>query len=230
MENQKQKKSVGTVLLVILLLIVTIASLILATYAWAKYTSQETGSATAQVAKWNVDVKFANNDFTETASHVLAKRLAPGMSGSFDITINPNSTEVDFDYDIILENVSANAPKHLHFYTQSSHDTTCEIELGCPPEDQQNIAQNYLHGTIEASKDPKNSITKTIYWEWPYEAPDDADDKDTDTKEISGNTLVEKSGGNGIPDYDDQDTLDGQKAENVEVTFKVTATQVDPNT
>ena len=36
---EKQKKSVGTIALVVLLLIVTIASLVLATYAWSTYTS-----------------------------------------------------------------------------------------------------------------------------------------------------------------------------------------------
>ena len=58
MENNK--KSVGKTVLIVALLIVTIAALVLATYAWAKYTSTTDGTATAQVAKWNVNATTGN--------------------------------------------------------------------------------------------------------------------------------------------------------------------------
>ena len=203
MENQKQKKSVGTILLVILLLIVTIASLILATYAWAKYSSVESGEATAQVAKWNVNVgiKEGTNKMEEKFEHVLAQRLAPGMSGSFEIDIDPGQTEVDFHYDIILDKVeavgeNATVPAHLHFYTNKNHgaddligdiEGTGDAETG---KENGDSAEKYLSGdVILLSKDgtklatptpgsaqPEfefegNKIKKVIYWEWPFEDP-----------------------------------------------------------
>ena len=105
MENQKQKKSAGTIALVVLLLIVTIASLVLATYAWAKYTSKESSTAEAPVAKWNVTFTPANDTFVGTYSHVVTNKIAPGTSGTFDIAVNPNDTEVCFNYTIKIDNV-----------------------------------------------------------------------------------------------------------------------------
>ena len=231
MENQKQKKSVGTVLLVILLLIVTIASLILATYAWAKYTSQETGSATAQVAKWDVDVDFSHSNYKEqTFSHVLKQRLAPGTSGHFDITIKPQNTEVDFTYEIILEKVEASnggsVPKHLHFYTNASHskDDLIGDITGITDEETGTTAESKLKGTIEVidpdTKTKKADLqdkTVTIYWEWPYENPD-----------TSSEDSNKDSDGDGITDYDEQDTEDGQKASELTITYKVITKQVNP--
>ena len=241
MENQKQKKSVGTVLLVILLLIVTIASLILATYAWAKYTTQTEGTATAQVAKWNVGVNFENKDFEETYDHILDGRLAPGSSGSFDIKINPGQTEVDFDYEIMLVKTSStdgNVPEHLHFYiidTTTGNSITLqkrtanEIGVGSNYSEQPEAVKEYLKARVDMT-DQKNTdeLTKTIYWEWPYENPDPSSEQgDSKGVDEAQNNLTD--GPNGIPDYDDQDTLDGIKAGTVKVEFKVTATQVDPN-
>ena len=105
MENQKQKKSVGTIALVVLLLIVTIASLVLATYAWAKYTSKESGNATAPVAKWNVEFTEADSTFVGHYSHVVDGKIAPGTTGTFDITVVPNNTEVCFDYTIKIDSI-----------------------------------------------------------------------------------------------------------------------------
>ncbi len=223
MENQKQKKSVGTVLLVILLLIVTIASLILATYAWAKYTTQTEGTATAQVAKWDVTLDFQNNKFEETFEHVLDQHLAPGTSGSFDITINPGSTEVDFGYAVEILSVT-NKPEHLNFYTKydsGSKKYSEKIEI----DDSGLVEDDIFTGTINQGSN--SIITKTIYWDWPYENPDTSS-RETDEKKISadGNSL--ENGQNGIPDYDDQDTIDGQSAKDVTLKMKITATQITP--
>ena len=244
MENQKQKKSVGTVLLVILLLIVTIASLILATYAWAKYTTQTEGTATAQVAKWDVGVDFKHNDFQETYSHILAGKMAPGSSGSFDIYVDPKTTEVDFKYEISLDSITGTngkaAPKHLHFYIidptsgdaftiQQRNDS--EIQVNTDLSSQPAQVQSYLSGEIKpvsgTQDNEKNKIKRTIYWQWPYEDPSN---NTTDNQSIVGNELQGSESDkkqNGIPDYDDQDTLDGMNATNVTVKFSVKATQLD---
>ena len=105
MENQKQKKSVGTIALVVLLLIVTIASLVLATYAWAKYTSKTSDNATAEVAKWDVTFDQDKSKMFATFQHVTPSRIAPGTNGSFDIEVKPNDTEVCFDYTINIDSL-----------------------------------------------------------------------------------------------------------------------------
>lgn len=106
MENQKQKKSVGTIALVVLLLIVTIASLILATYAWAKYTSKTSDNATAEVAKWDVTFDQNNSQMFKKFEHVTQDRIAPGTNGSFAIEVKPNDTEVCFNYAINIDSLT----------------------------------------------------------------------------------------------------------------------------
>lgn len=101
---EKQKKSIGAIALVVLLLILTIVSLILATYAWAKYTTTRTGSATATVAAWNVDFSQSGT-FVESASHVATGKVAPGTQGSFTVGITPTNTEVCFNYSIVVNNI-----------------------------------------------------------------------------------------------------------------------------
>ncbi len=138
MENQKQKKSVATIALVVLLLIVTIASLILATYAWAKYSRRESGSAVANVAKWDVDISANSDSFTQQYSHVVNEKIAPGTQGSFDVSIALNDTEVCVAYQVILNGVQytttatdgnsnslldATKMSHLKFFTTKSGDT-----------------------------------------------------------------------------------------------------------
>ena len=255
MENQKQKKSVGTILLVILLLIVTIASLILATYAWAKYSSVESGDATAEVAKWDVKVNIqeGTNELEEKFEHVLAKRLAPGMSGSFEIDIDPGQTEVDFHYDIILDSVEATegtVPAHLHFYTSEGHNENDLIGgidgSGDANEDNGSGADDYLSGdvilfnsdgtkitpspatgTFELTGD--NKIKKVIYWEWPFEDPTTpTTTPDTYSVATPDGTPTLSPSPNGISDYDDQDTIDGMNAATVKVNFRVITKQMNP--
>lgn len=164
MENQKQKKSTGLVALVILLLIVTIVSLIIATYAWAKYTTTlpET-TATATVAKWDVDGKSGALTWNRTFTHVVAGKLAPGTNGTIPVSFGIGDTEVDVKYTITL--VSAeNKPTNLKFYTDSTKSK--EITVG---------GEAYT-GTIEVGG---SDFTGAIYWDWPYESGDD----ETDTKE-----------------------------------------------
>lgn len=154
---EKEKKSKGTTALVILLLLVTFASVIIATYAWAKYTTTlPEGTANAVVAKWNVDGESSNLTWTKEFKHVVPNKLAPGTSGTIPVTFGINDTEVDVNYTITL--VSAeNKPTNLKFYTDSSK--TKEIAVG---------GQAYT-GTIAVNG---ADFTGAIYWEWPYETTD----------------------------------------------------------
>ena len=164
----KQKKSVGGAVLVILLLIVTVASLVLATYAWARYTTVETEGATAQVAKW--DVTFTENSngiFRGTYNHVVDQRLAPGMTGSFDLSVQSVNTETDYDYRMALTHVT-NKPTNLHFYSDSGYAHEITTDVG-----------SFIYGHVDidtAEGENQNkahaSVTKTIYWKWDYQTAD----------------------------------------------------------
>lgn len=159
MKNQKQRKSSGTSTLVILLLIVTIISLALATLAWARYTTVNSGTAEGVVAKWNVEFVPGTDLFTETFPHVVEDRLAPGTNGKLDMNVTSKGTETDFDYRIILAKVT-NKPTNLHFYT----DEACTKELKID-------GTNGIYGHVEYTTDANTpaDIKETIYWKWAYQ-------------------------------------------------------------
>lgn len=182
MDNQKQRKSAGTIALVVLLLIVTIASLILATYAWAKYTTRGAGSAVATVAKWDVQFTKGSTIFTKTYSYVVNDRLAPGTSGQYTMSIKSPNTEVNYAYEVTISNVQ-NRPTNLKFYGQNNQEITFVNGVG----------------TIwtEANVDKTKALTDiSLKWEWPYETATTATldrntQDDIDTRDgVAGKTMT----------------------------------------
>lgn len=201
MENQKKSK--GTTALVILLLIVTVAALVLATYAWARYTSTlDNATGTVEVAKWNVTAGNSTATFSKTYTKVVEGKMAPGTSGSFDAAIDVTGTEVDVAYKITILSVT-NKPTNLKFYSDERHNE--EINLtdinngGVQVGDVQ---------TIPAGSTTTTG-TATIYWNWPYQ-----------TGAVNATT--------GVAEGDAADTTDGVNKNNMEVTYRIDAWQVQP--
>ena len=208
---EKQKKSVGTIALVILLLIVTIVSLVLATYAWAKYTTTLPQTSTnAVVAKWNVAGNSTNLTWSQTFSHVVESRLAPGTHGTIPVNFEVTGTEVDVDYTITL--VSSNGkPTNLKFYTDSSKTTPIAATNGVAYSGRittgGDVTMNSSNVTSNTTLVTGKKITPSIYWEWPYE---------------TGTTNEEKA------NNDITDTNEGIDAGTMTVVIKIDAVQVQP--
>lgn len=197
MENKKQKKSVGTIALVVLLLIVTIASLVLATYAWAKYTSKTEGTAQAEVAKWDVTFSDADTNFVGTYTHITANKIAPGSSGTFDITVAPGNTETCFNYVIkidsfefvdengdvlptstVLEAASATTAaidgviSDVTIADLRSHIVVTDVDSSTALNTNSTVnGAWHINGCADASS---NDLSKTISWAWAYEGTGDA--------------------------------------------------------
>lgn len=153
----KNKKSL---LVLVLLLLVGLTSGYVAS-TFAKYTSKiENNNGTATVAKWaftddnsaqTLRINLAN---TPDPSTLVAGKIAPGTSGSFNVALKNTNTETGVDWTISLKDVS-NKPTNLKFYKDSSHTT--EITPGT--------------GTITGQLAAKDStgLTVPIYWAWEYE-------------------------------------------------------------
>lgn len=218
---EKQKKSVGTTLLVILLLIVTIAALVMATYAWAKYTEKVAeNTSNVTVAKWNVTATVNGTaQYTKEFTHVVPTKMAPGTSGVIPVDVALNATEVCVRYDIYLDNVT-NKPTNAKFYeatrsgegTQQSPyvyaKTGNELVYGNGAVSSTPAVTGYLELTNDNTVNSNAKSTKYIMWEWPYE---------------TGSTAEEKAANDAI------DTTDGKAAATMSVSVRVVATQVDPN-
>lgn len=228
---EKQKKSVGTTLLVVLLLIVTIAALVLATFAWARYTQDVTpaaNNATANVAKWNVNATVDGTaQYTKDFEHVVNVKLAPGTSGVIPVTVNLNDTEVCVDYEITITGVT-NKPTHLSFYKGAYDGTNYTIATGASAFQGTETATPIITGTLDLddhntvnATDYTNateeltgpSVTEYIYWDWPYSYAENTTANKTEADEAA---------------YDAVDTQDGINAEQMIVSIKIVATQVRP--
>ena len=200
MNNQTTKvksKNKGAVVVLALALIVAI---ILSMYAYSKYTSTLTGNGTSTVAKWSFKVNGQTQtipdinlgETMDAHSNVADKKLAPGTSGHFDLILDGSGSEVAIDYNIKL--AITQKPTNLKFYLDDKYQTPISETDGTL-----NIA-----GSI-ALEDVDTPLTKTIYWQWPYE---------------TGKTSNE------IDKNDETDTKDSGK--NVTMTITVTGTQRDP--
>lgn len=238
MENQNKKNNAGTVALVVLLLIVTIAALILATYAWAKYSATpEVNTATANVAHWNVSLGSNNTNFVQTYNHVVNTKIAPGTKGSFEVEISGLAdTEVCVAYQVTLDGVTftpaTGTISHLKFFKDASFNEEIvpggasstniafagTIDLDDHEATPANSAKTDANtvgaaGTVEGGK-----LKKTIYWVWPYDYAE------------ANNITAYQGNIEATPEaYDAADTAVGEGGvTSMSLAFTVKAWQVDP--
>lgn len=165
----KKKK---TLLIIVLLLLVGITSGYVAS-TYAKYTSQITdNNGTATVAKWAFSTDNAQQTLTINFSGtydpttLVANRIAPGTSGSFNIALKNTNTETGVNWTIKL-NSANNLPHNLKFYKDSAHTT--EITPGT----------STITGQL-AAKD-STVLSVPIYWAWEYETSEIATNDPLDT-------------------------------------------------
>ena len=166
---KKKKKSL---LVVALLLLVGITSGYVAS-TYAKYTSQIAGNnGSVTVAKW----AFSTDNPTQTLTinfsgtydptTLVAGKIAPGTSGSFNVALKNNNTETGVDWTIKLNSVTGK-PTNLKFYKDSEHTT--ELTPGT----------STITGQL-AAKDT-TTLTVPIYWAWEYETSEIATNDPLDT-------------------------------------------------
>lgn len=139
----------------------------------AKYTTEVTGTGSAQVAKWSFKAYEKNGGegsfavtLTDTANtNVTSGKIAPGSKGSFDIVIDASGSETALDYTIKFSNFTDKID-NLKFYSDANRTADKEIDL---------TNTKALDGNI-ALADVGTKVTKTVYWEWKDDASNDKSD------------------------------------------------------
>jgi len=175
-DNQVQKRSIGSNVLIVILILIILATSAFGIFAWARYQTTVEGEGTAQVAQWNFKV---TGDTTQTEQVVFAVTrddgnttvaegmLAPGTSGKIEMAIDVTGTQTDLIYTISGSTV--NMPRNLKLYYDESRTQEMLVV------NQQFSKGNYLKvadiGTGE------KIIPETIYWEWPFETGTTDEDK-----------------------------------------------------
>ncbi len=175
----KNKKKNSLLLIILLLFVVLTGGYVASTYA--KYTSTITGNnGTATVAKWDFeDDNQATTltialDQTVNASTLVANRIAPGTSGSFQVALKNTDTEVGVDFVVALGAITGK-PTNLKFYKDSSYST--ELTPGT----------STITGQL-AAKDG-TGVNVPIYWKWDYETAN-GDATDTSDGEAAASLTI----------------------------------------
>lgn len=169
----KKKKNLS--LLVLLLLVGVAGVYVVGTFA--KYTSSVDKNGTATVAKWAFSTDNTSGDLsisiapTANATTLVANKIAPGTSGSFDLVVSNEHSEVGISYEITFTDI-ANLPTNLVF-KQDGTDI--------------NINTKKITGTLPAGQ----TETIPVTWEWKYETTD-GDANDTEDGK-NANTLTFKA-------------------------------------
>ena len=170
----------------IVLTVVTIVSLAVGLFAWSRYTTTQSGNATASVAKWNFNLSLKSGttsvsgnsslDLATTqyaaSTHVAEGRIAPGTSGQFDIEIDTSGTEVSMVYDVTI--AMTNCPRNITFSKKGPGENSFTVISAGGAENNANGTRTisfsrYLRAKDDNQQNENGVKTETIKWEWPYE-------------------------------------------------------------
>jgi hypothetical protein len=110
----KKNKINNKILLIVLTIVLIFATSYIIVNTFAIYEESVTTKAGERLAKWDITINnttmgtntntFALSSLSWTpSSRVKEGKVAPGMSGSFTIEIDPGDTEVSIKYDITLD-------------------------------------------------------------------------------------------------------------------------------
>ncbi len=106
------KKSL--IILTIIMICVTIHRIV---QTYALLETNKTGQLQPKIAKWNIELNETDitNGYTEDIvidnfqlsqnNNVLAGKIAPGINGAVDLSLDPKDTDVSIRYDITLEDL-----------------------------------------------------------------------------------------------------------------------------
>ncbi|MBE5805435.1 MAG: hypothetical protein E7313_01755 [Clostridiales bacterium] len=197
----QKEKSIGRNILIVVLILVTIASVCAGLFAWAKYQTTINGTATGETAKWSFKVSDGDTstqeiDFPMTRkdnnTSVAEGKLAPGTYGELEIGIDATGTETSLTY--VIEATMQNKPTNMKFYSDA--ERTLELT----------ILDNKFSKGGYMKLNEAGARTETIYWEWPFETG-------TTASQIEAN--------------DNIDTQDSSKTMSMQVS--VTGKQVNKN-
>lgn len=182
MEKNKTMKMISITLLIVMI------ALILVSGTYAKYTSSATGSDSARVAKWAFNVggtDIASNTFkfdlfktikdsdgneeNDVVSANGDKVIAPGTSGSFDISLE-NKSEVSAKYGVKFTVSNAkNIP--IQFSTDGNTWT--------------DSLTNIAADDTKTKLAPNGTKTITVQWKWAYEDTNEDTKETTDAKDLA---------------------------------------------
>ncbi len=173
-----------------IVLMCTLVTACFASSTFAKYTSSASGTATATVAKWNIEVNdsgklgvaektdmvfnFADtwtnvNETVANAPTVVTNLVAPGTEGSFNVkVINKSDTAAAYTIKLAYDSSSeVTLPATFAFYKDAAH--TQKINLNGT------TLVEAATGDLAIGSTTAQEETVTIYWAWDFNGNDTND-------------------------------------------------------
>jgi len=199
-----------TMRLIAIALLIAMIALILVSGTYAKYTSSTTGTASARVAKWSItfgdeDI-MASNTFTfnlfDTIKDTDGSTETDVKSANSDKVIAPGTTG---NFEVQLTNASEVSAEYAIDYTVVN-DNNIPVEFSTDGTNWSSTLEDVTATTIAAG----TPTTIKIQWRWAYEVQDAGSDPATYSQRDEQDTTLGKAG-----------------SATLQVTAKVTATQVD---
>lgn len=175
------------IIILVLLLLFFVGLFFIYQYTYAKYRRNIAGDVAMNVAKWQIKVNdedisnqtVLHNSITPTfpgTEYIESGVLAPGASGYFDIEIDPNGTDVAFDYRMTIDNLNGYNDIKLEGYTINPETNSTKT----------NIGDGVITGSFAIGA-PAETIR--VYVEW-YDGNDNQMDNSTDTNLVKTNNLI----------------------------------------
>ena len=147
----------------VLALALTLVSTCLMGGTLARYSSEITGTGTANIAAWKIafsqggvaqtaDFTFTLADTKETNDNVATNAVAPGDKGEIVIKIDGTGSEVAYEYKIELATSAlTETAGNIKFYSDASYTTEWT---------------NAGDFTTVALDKVGTAVEQTIYWQW----------------------------------------------------------------
>ena len=169
-------------------LALTFVSMTLMGGTLARYVTEVTGNANAEVAAWSFkanasDTKFTNIDLGSTtnrtkydAKDIKDGVIAPGTKGTFDIVLDGSNSDVGVDYTVkIAAKSGTTLPTDLTFKVINGTGEATDYTLNSD-----------ITGTIGYDAIAANmKKTITVSWEWAFD--------ENDTTSSNDNTYADKT-------------------------------------
>lgn len=167
-------------------LVVCLTASLSMTYARYVTNLSDIEEQTVTVARWNFEADNPKDniysftfDATYNENTLVDGKIAPGTTGHIDFVLSNETSEVAADYTIEL--TLPTYPRNIKYYVTDIDESGDRVYL---------VSGDALVGTLPVGTE---AHSRTLYWEWPYDAENDAydtEDGQADQTSIENNKFV----------------------------------------
>lgn len=164
-----KKKKILILILILILLVLILRS------AFSKYVNEAVGATSNKIGQWIIKVN--NQDITEDVNtflidnftwsenaHVKPPKVAPGMKGHFNITIDPTGTDVALKYTIKIDEKKLREIADINLKITGIKENGVESELKLDDEGNFIIEKEKTLAQIKSDTEAIDNLEIEVTW------------------------------------------------------------------